>query len=326
MLVTLSSVILLKMNRSSALNPSQYGPGAPSSSSSNLYSPPPPSSRAANFNPRGDYYKQPYSDNEIPNDLLFDDSPPPTENESFEERLASWREQQQYKYEHQSTLDAANPRDEDGKMKLLASVSRGSIAIFFFILMWRSVHHYELADQTFRGTTRFFMVLPPVVLFLGNMAGCVGSILSNGATGKKRLKAILNLNKLVEIVLMMYNVMRLLLVPSKLVMREVYVGRTLSNFLFLVQCQLFTKVTWNAAKPSLQGNTDRAYNGSGSIGSTEFEERGRQPYDGYTNNNYQHEDYDTTPQQYYDANTSRYYDTLQQQGRDDNDDDDEAEW
>lgn len=324
-LVTLSSVILLKMNRSYALNPSQYGPGGPSSSSSNLYSPPPPSSRAANFNPRGDYYKQPYSDNEIPNDLLFDDSPPPTENESFEERLASWREQQQYKYEHQSTLDAANPRDEDGKMKLLASVSRGSIAIFFFILMWRSVHHYELADQTFRGTTRFFMVLPPVVLFLGNMAGCVGSILSNGATGKKRLKAILNLNKLVEIVLMMYNVMRLLLVPSKLVMREVYVGRTLSNFLFLVQCQLFTKVTWNAAKPSLQGNADRAYSGSGTSSSTEFEERDRQPYYGYTNNSYQHEDYDTTPQQYYDANTSRYYDTLQQQGRDDNDDEEE-EW
>lgn len=158
-------------------------------------------------------------------------------------------------------LDASNPRDEDGKMKLLASVSKGSVAIFFFILMWRSVHHYELADQTFQGTTRLFMVLPPVVLFLGNMAGCVGSILSNGAIGKKRLKAILNLNKLMEIVLMFYNVMRLVVVPSKLVVREVYVGRTLSNFLFLVQCQLFTKVTWNAAKPSSQQqqSVDRVY-------------------------------------------------------------------
>ena len=105
-------------------------------------------------------------------------------------------------------------------MKLLASVSKGSIALFFFILMWRAVHHYELADLAFKGSTRLFMVLPPVILFLGNMAGCVGSLMSNGALGKKRMKAILNLNKLMEIALMAYNVSRLVLVPSKLVVRE----------------------------------------------------------------------------------------------------------
>lgn len=318
-LAILSSVLFCTFTRIYALRPSQYGPGAgggpySSSSSSNLRHP------RANLNPpRGEYYtnnQEPYqgsSNNEI-DPSWINENPLPMENESFEERLASWREQQQYKYEHQSTLDAANPRDEDGKMKLLASVSRGSIAIFFFILMWRSVHHYELADQTFRGATRFFMVLPPVVLFLGNMAGCVGSIMSsNGTSGKKRLKAILNLNKLVEIVLMMYNVMRLLLVPSKLVMREVYVGRTLSNFLFLVQCQLFTKVTWNAAKPSLQQNVGASVsmdNGDddyddGNDGRF-YQERGRGPY-GYNtdnNNNYyqqQQEDYDeNVPPPYYD--------------------------
>jgi hypothetical protein len=117
------------------------------------------------------------------------------------------------------------------------------------------------------------MVLPPVVLFLANMAGCVGSILSHGSIGKKRLKAILNLNKLMEIVLMMYNVMRLIFVPSKLVMREVYVGRTLSNFLFLVQCQLFTKVTWNVAKPSLeQPNVGHTMYGSRSRVDGEFQD------------------------------------------------------
>ena len=105
-------------------------------------------------------------------------------------------------------------------MKLLASVSKGSIALFFFILMWRAVHHYELADLAFKGSTRLFIVLPPVILFLGNMAGCVGSLMSNGALGKKRMKAILNLNKLMEIALMAYNVSRLVLVPSKLVVRE----------------------------------------------------------------------------------------------------------
>ena len=171
----------------------------------------------------------------------------PMEHESVEERLESWRAQQQYKYEHQSPLEAANPRDDDGRMKLLASVSKGSISLFFFILMWRSVHHYELADQSFKGTLRFFMVFPPVVLFLSNMIACVASIMSSSNSGrnaKKRMKAVLNLNKVMELSLICYNILRLLAFPSKYVVREIYVGRTLTNFLFVIQCQLFTKVTW----------------------------------------------------------------------------------
>eukprot|EP00979_Chaetoceros_neogracilis_P007282 scaffold1521_cov271-Chaetoceros_neogracile.AAC.90 len=233
-----------------ALRPSQFGPGP-----SNLT---PPSSRAndqnyaqsseSSYPPDYDYTNNNNNNNNNPLQESWIDTPPPMDHESVEERLESWRQQQQHRYEHQSQGEAVNPRDEDGKMKLLASVSKGSIAFFFFILMWRAVHHYELADQAFKGSTRLFMVLPTVFLFLGNLAGCVGSIMSNGALGKKRMKGILNLNKLMEISLMAYNVMRLVLAPSKLVVREVYVGRTLSNFLFLVQCQLFTKVTWNATQ------------------------------------------------------------------------------
>lgn len=242
-------LLLSRNSGTDALRPSQFGPGP-----SNLN---PPSSRATdqNFAQSSESYPPEYTNtdtnidtNNSPIQDSWIDTSPPMDHESVEERLESWRQQQQHKYEHQSQVEAVNPRDEDGKMKLLASVSKGSIALFFFILMWRSVHHYELADQGFKGSTRLFMVLPTVFLFLGNMAGCVGSIMSNGALGKKRMKAILNLNKLMEISLMAYNVMRLVLVPSKLVVREVYVGRTLSNFLFLVQCQLFTKVTWNATQ------------------------------------------------------------------------------
>ncbi len=95
------------------------------------------------------------------------------------------------------------------------------------------------------------MVIPTVVLFLGNMVGCVVSLMSSSNTGssagratKKKMKAVLNLNKLVELCLIFYNVMRLIFFPSKYVVREIYVGRTLTNFLFIIQCQLFTKVTW----------------------------------------------------------------------------------
>lgn len=179
--------------------------------------------------------------------------------ESVEERLQSWRQAQQYKYEHQSPIDAANPRQEDGKLKLLASVGKGSIAMFFFLLMWRSVHHYEMADSSFQknGLLRIMMVTPPVVLFLGNMAGCVGSLVSPSSSSKKRMKAILNLNKLMELSLMVYNILRLVIFPSRFVLREIYVGRVLSNFLFLIQCQLFTKVTWNVN--SMKSTTSGIY-------------------------------------------------------------------
>ncbi len=238
--------------KSWALRPSQYGPGPGQNPMQ------PPTSNANNPTAYDDYEYNPPTQQGI--DLL-------NEHESVEERLQRWRQEQQYKYEHQSPIDAANPRQEDGKMKLLASVSKGSIAMFFFILMWRAVHHYEMADLAFTGTTRLFMVIPPVVLFLGNMAGCVGSLTSNGALGKKRMKGILNLNKLVEVSLLAYNVSRLIIVPSKLIPREVFVGRTLSNFLFLVQCQLFTKVTWAPSllqtSPDLKDTAERVYGNVG---------------------------------------------------------------
>ena len=130
--------------------------------------------------------------------------------ESVEDRIAAWRSHQQYKYQHLSPMDVSNPREEDGRMKLLASVSKGSIAIFFFILMWRSVHHFELADQSFQGVTRLLFVIPMIGLFIGNMAGCVAAIttFNQKNSAKKRMKAILNLNKMVELSIFIYNLFR----------------------------------------------------------------------------------------------------------------------
>jgi len=203
-----------------ALKPSEYGtyPLFPS-----------PSSAAENNGANFGYYD---TDDHLP----------------FEERAAAWRKYQQDRYESQTPAQRASALDEDGRTKLLATVSRGSIAFFFFVLMWRSVHHYEMADASFRGIQRLLIVVPTVGLFIGNMAGCVASITSPSHSAKKRMKAILNLNKLVELLLFVYNVVRLTIFPSKFVQREIYVGRTLSNFIFMVQCQLFTRVTWGAAQ------------------------------------------------------------------------------
>lgn len=212
----------------------------------------PPQNGVPPMNPSSSYAATSYDNinRNNPNDpgpIDYPDDYPgdyPGEHQSVEERLMSWREEQQKRFENQSAIDAANPREEDGRMKLLASVSKGSISLFFFILMWRSVHHYELADQAFKNTKRLLCVIPTIILFLGNMAGCLASVTSSSSSSKKKMKAILNLNKLLEGALFAYNICRLSIFPTKYIPREIYVGRIISNFLFIVQCQLFTKVTW----------------------------------------------------------------------------------
>lgn len=183
--------------------------------------------------------------------------------ETVEDRIDAWRRQQQHMRETQSAADAASAVDEQGRFKLFTTVSKVSVSFFFFILMWRTVHHYELADATFgpsgrrsssggfrAALVRTIVLSPLVVLFLGEMMGAILG-LSGGAAGggqshatKKRLKGILNLHKGVELVMMVYNIARLAIFPSKYTIREVYIGRTISNFFFLLQCNLYTKLSW----------------------------------------------------------------------------------
>eukprot|EP00581_Thalassiosira_minuscula_P006214 CAMPEP_0183745162 /NCGR_PEP_ID=MMETSP0737-20130205/66102_1 /TAXON_ID=385413 /ORGANISM="Thalassiosira miniscula, Strain CCMP1093" /LENGTH=421 /DNA_ID=CAMNT_0025980821 /DNA_START=9 /DNA_END=1274 /DNA_ORIENTATION=- len=188
--------------------------------------------------------------------------------ETVEDRIDAWRRQQQQLQQSQSADEAASVVDEQGRFKLFTTVSRVSVSFFFFILMWRTVHHYELADATFghkatkaKGSLllRTIIVTPLVVLFLGEMMGAIlglagGSANTSKAT-KKRLKGILNLHKFVELIMIVYNVVRLAVWPSKYVMREVYIGRTISNFFFLMQAQLYTKLSWDDVGKNTIGET-----------------------------------------------------------------------
>ena len=97
---------------------------------------------------------------------------------------------------------------------------------------------------------RMVVVTPLVVLFLGEMMGAILGLMGGGIGGsashatKKRLKGILNLHKGIELIMLLYNVVRLTVWPSKYTMREVYIGRTITNFFFLIQAQLYTKLSW----------------------------------------------------------------------------------
>lgn len=201
----------------------------------------------ANF---ADYSDQPNYNND-PKDG-FDNYSPPADftnaehlfKESVQDRVDRWRQAQ---VEQQSTItpiQELNPRDEQGRMKLMSSVGRGSLALIFFVIMWRDIHLFELADQSFKGFARTITVVPLIFMFIGNMAGVVASFTSPSHTLRKRMKAILNLDKLVEGVLLIWYFFRLTVAPSKFVPREVYVAKTLHCVLFLVQLQAFTRFTW----------------------------------------------------------------------------------
>lgn len=129
-------------------------------------------------------------------------------------------------------------------MKLITSVSKGSRSLIFFLLLWRDVHLYEVADTTLKGLTRLMVVTPLCALFLANLAGVVASVTSPSHSAKKRLKAILNLDKLVEALLICYNFIRLTILPAQYIPREVYIANTLHSVFFLLQSQAFTRVTW----------------------------------------------------------------------------------
>jgi hypothetical protein len=206
---------------------------------------------------RGGQSQDPYSntnyeENSAPNyeDGYANYSPPDPNDaehlfqETVQERVDKWRSTQVERSQNVSEEQQANPRDEQGRMKLLASVGKGSRAFIFFVLMWRDIHLFELADQTMKGATRLMAVVPLTLLFIGNMAGVIASITSPGHSAKKRLKAILNLDKFVEVILLVWYFIRLTVAPSKYVPREIFISNTLHSIFFLIQCQAYTRVTW----------------------------------------------------------------------------------
>lgn len=188
-----------------------------------------------------------------PQSSLYEPPPPDVQNaddpfhETVQQRVDTWKTHQR---EYAERLQSS-PRDEKGRMKLLTSVSKGSRALIFFFLLWRNVHLYEVADQTTKGLRRLFLVTPMIVLFLGNLMGVVASLSTPGHAAKRRLKAILNLDKLVEAILIVYAFGRLTIAPSKYVPREIFITNILHSFLFLLQCQAFTRLSWDeqAAQP-----------------------------------------------------------------------------
>eukprot|EP00525_Craspedostauros_australis_P001611 CAMPEP_0198110238 /NCGR_PEP_ID=MMETSP1442-20131203/2257_1 /TAXON_ID= /ORGANISM="Craspedostauros australis, Strain CCMP3328" /LENGTH=368 /DNA_ID=CAMNT_0043766203 /DNA_START=195 /DNA_END=1298 /DNA_ORIENTATION=+ len=180
--------------------------------------------------------------------------------DTVQDRVEAWRTAQMEKSQSMTQEDTLNPRDEQGRLKLMASLGKGGRALIFFIMMWRDIHFYEIADQVFKGQLRVFAVVPLVFLFLSNLVGVAVSLSSPQHSTKKRLKAILNLNKLLEALLIVWYFLRLTIAPSKYVPRELYIANVIHSVFFLIQCQACTRLNWESAVMKTSGSMmDKTY-------------------------------------------------------------------
>jgi hypothetical protein len=199
-----------------------------------------------------------YSENNINDSMNEDMIEPDPFHETVQERVDQWRSQ----IAQQSAATRDSPRDGQGRMNLFASVSRGSRALIFFILILRNLHLYELVDMHWKGWTRHFAVVPLVLLLVSHLFGCITTLTTPRPSHavKKRLKAILNLDKLLELCLALLAAIRLTVWPSRYTPREVYMAQMFHALFFLLQCQTFTRLSWE------DGIVAGAPEGSASVG------------------------------------------------------------
>ena len=141
-----------------------------------------------------------------------------------------------YALYHQPAVAATSP--------LLRQATTYSLGIFFFVLIWRTVSIYELADQFSSGFIRFASVVPTVFLFCANILGFLAN-LTRPLNFKSQLKAILAMNMIREVIEMIYNTIMLVInIEPSNIPREVYFGRFFTNVWILLLCTTFSKSRW----------------------------------------------------------------------------------
>lgn len=203
----------------------------------------------------------------------YQDVEPPS-HETVQDNIDTWRAQQRQRAE--ATQFSA--RDDQGRVKLLTSVSKGSRILIFFVLMLRDIHLYEVADASRKGLSRIVCVTPLIFLFLSNMVGVFASLTNPSHNTKKRLKAILNLDKFLEAALIVFYLLRLTIFPPAHIPREIFIANIFHSVFFILQAQAFTRLSWDeAAAPSI--NSYAAVHSSNPKPRQEFPPSYTQPYD-----------------------------------------------
>lgn len=165
--------------------------------------------------------------------------------ESVQDRVDQWRQEQIQHRQEMPTVEKTSLRESNGRVKLLANLGNGSRAALFGVLMWRNLVLMEAVDKTIKSRFKGFFIGLLTALLLGNFAGVAAALTgTTGHAAKNRFKAILNLDKLLEIVLLFWYFLRLTIIPNKHIQREIYIASISHSIFFLIQCHSFTKLSW----------------------------------------------------------------------------------
>lgn len=157
-----------------------------------------------------------------------------------------------YTYQRYYTSQAAAGANGEGRgevlyPRIMRTVGNTGVCVLFMVLTARATHLYELADQISGTLRRYLVTLPVVGLLCANLVGVLLSLVqsfSRNSRLKTRLKAILTLNGLAEVVMVGYNSIRLVLGNDKWTPREAYVGRIFTSIWILTICFAFSTSRW----------------------------------------------------------------------------------
>ncbi len=153
-----------------------------------------------------------------------------------------------YQRYYTSQPTTAGERHEILYPRIMRTVGNTGVCILFMILTARATHLYELADQISGAIRRALVTLPVVGLLCANLAGVLLSLVqsfSRNSRIKTRLKAILTLNGLAEVLQVAYNSFKLVLGNDKWTPREAYVGRIFTSIWILTICYAFSTSRWD---------------------------------------------------------------------------------
>lgn len=152
-------------------------------------------------------------------------------------------------YTSQPTSSSAG-RHEILYPRIMRTVGNTGVCILFMILTARATHLYELADQISGAFRRALIVLPVVGLLCANLVGVLLSLVqsfSRNSRIKTRLKAILTINGLAELLQVAFNSARLVLGNDRFTPREAYVGRIFTSVWILTICYAFSTSRWDSS-------------------------------------------------------------------------------
>ncbi len=155
-------------------------------------------------------------------------------------------------YTSQAALGTGAGAGGDGRgevlfPRIMRTVGNTGVCVLFMALTARATHLYELADQISGALRRYLVTLPVVGLLCANLVGVLLSLVqsfSRNSRLKTRLKAILTLNGLAEVVMVAYNSVRLVLGNDRFTPREAYVGRIFTSIWILTIVFAFSTSRW----------------------------------------------------------------------------------